>query len=367
MQRQKINSTHFLILVGTKAQFIKTAPILREMDQHQVPYQLIYTGQHSETFSLLEAAFGTRPADDKLVPDTEASTRMSFLAWTAKFWRQAFRRIRYWRGARGGLVHGDTASTLFTAIALRIAGVPVVHIEAGLRSSRLMEPFPEELIRRCVSRIARVHFAPDSNSAKNLSTASGIVVNTQGNTLRDALMLALKNWQTIPSHGGLGGYAIFSMHRSENLGRRADFDLLMGEVLHAATLLPIRFVLHPATRERIHQTGWLKKLQAQPGLQLLDRMDYPDFVRLLVGSCCLLTDGGSNQEEAAMLGLPTLLLRRATERLDGLGDGIVLSHLKPEVIRSFLSNHANKTWNLRKVEGASPSKIIVDSLTEQLN
>jgi len=361
-----MNSTDFLVLIGTKAQFIKTAPILCEMDRQHVPYRLIYTGQHSETFDLLEAAFGTRPADDELVPNTEASTHASFLAWTVKFWKQVFRRLPQWRGSPGGLVHGDTASTLFTAIALRMAGVPVVHVEAGLRSQKLMEPFPEEIIRRCVSRLARLHLAPDASSTANLAKAPGIVVNTRGNTLRDALTLALKNWPDLPESGGLGGYAVVSMHRSENLGRKADFDLLMGEVLNTAAVLPTRFVLHPATRERIRETGWLAKLQAQPGLRLLDRMDYPDFVRLLIGSCCLLTDGGSNQEEAAMLGLPTLLLRRATERLDGLGESIELSHLKPELIQAFVYRNAGKTWKLRPVEGASPSTIIVNSLREQL-
>lgn len=365
MPHNAMSNIDVLVLVGTKAQFIKTAPILSEMDRQQVPYRLIYTGQHSETFDLLEAAFGTRPADDELVPGTEASTHASFLVWTVKFWKQAFRRLLQWRGARGGLVHGDTASTLFTAIALKMAGVPVVHIEAGLRSPKLMEPFPEEIIRRCVSRLTRLHFAPDASSAANLAKAPGVVINTQGNTLRDALTLALNNWPDLPESGGLGGYAVVSMHRSENLGRKADFDLLMGEVINTAAVLPTRFVLHPATRERIRETGWLAKLQAQPGLQLLDRMDYPDFVRLLVGSCCLLTDGGSNQEEAAMLGLPTLLLRRATERNDGLGDSIELSHLKPELIQAFVSRHARKTWKLRSVEGASPSTIIVNALREQ--
>jgi len=356
----------FLVLVGTKAQFIKTAPILRELDRQAVPYRLVYTGQHSETFDLLEAAFSTRPPHDELVPGTEASTHASFLSWTIGFWRAALTRIGAWRGARGGLVHGDTASTLFCAIALRLAAVPVVHVEAGLRSSRLFEPFPEEIIRRLVSRLARLHLVPDAMAAGNLAHASGVVINTQGNTLRDSLKLAIQGFEQLPAHGGDGGYAVISMHRSENLGRKEDFDLLMGEVVQAANTLPIKFVLHPATRERIRQSGWLTRLQDQPGLELLSRMDYPDFVRLLVGCCFLMTDGGSNQEEAAMLGLPTLLLRRATERPDGLGDGIELSHLKSEVIRAFVSRFAGKTWMLRAVEGVSPSKIVVDALKKQL-
>src|SRR6478736_5894436 len=103
-----------LVLVGTKAQFIKTAPILRAFDASGIGYRLIYTGQHSETFDVLEAAFGTRPPDDVLVPSFEAATHSGFAKWTLAFWRAALSRIMRgaWRGASAGLVHGDTASTL---------------------------------------------------------------------------------------------------------------------------------------------------------------------------------------------------------------------------------------------------------------
>ena len=354
-----------LVLVGTKAQFIKTAPILVELDKRGVPYRLVYTGQHSETFDLLEAAFGTRPADDVLVADVEAATHASFARWTLAFWRAAGVRLwrREWRGARYGLVHGDTASTLFSAIALRLAGVPVVHVEAGLRSPRLLEPFPEEIVRRLVSRLSALHLAPDAQAAGNLAGVAGRVVDTGGNTLRDALAMALGRMHASLPDGGEGGYAVASIHRSENLTRRTDLDLLMEEVMRAADSTPVKFVLHPATREKIRSTGWLSRLQQQPGLQLLERMDYPDFVRLLVGGSMLMTDGGSNQEEAAMMGLPTLLLRRATERPDGLEDNVVLSGLDRERIRAFVAAHSGKRWPLRMLEAGSPSALIVDALS----
>lgn len=352
-----------LVLVGTKAQFIKTAPVLREFDARRIAYRLVYTGQHSETFDLLEAAFGTRPANDTMVPAFEASTHSSFARWTFAFWRAALSRISSgaWRGAACGVVHGDTASTLFAALALRLAGVQVAHVEAGLRSPRLLEPFPEEIVRRIVSRLSRIHFAPDEHATRNLRGVRGKVVDTRGNTLRDALAMALDRL-ALPGHGGAGGYGIVSMHRSENLARRADFDLLMEEVLLAAQSTPLKFVLHPTTREKLRASGWYSRLQAAPALELLERMDYPDFVSLLAGSCFLMTDGGSNQEEAAMMGLPTLLLRRATERPDGLEDVVVLSHLRREVIRQFVAIHAGKQWRLRKPVGESPSALIAGVL-----
>lgn len=360
-----IDAHPFIVLIGTKAQFIKTAPILREFDKRNVPYRLVYTGQHSETFDLLEAAFGTRGADDNFVPHFEASTHGGFARWTFAFWRAAIRRIRRgeWRSAPFGIVHGDTASTLFGALALRLAGVPVAHVEAGLRSSKLMEPFPEEIVRRIVSRLTKLHLAPDARAASNLEHAGGVVVNTGGNTLRDALALALRKLSHAGLVAGSGGYLVASMHRSENLGRKADFDMLMEEFILAARHSPIKFVLHPATREKIRASGWRVRLQQTEGIELMDRMDYPDFVKLLVGSNGLMTDGGSNQEEAAMLGLPTLLLRRTTERHDGLGDNALLSGLRPEAIRMFVADRAGKHWVVRAVVDGSPSAIVVDALT----
>jgi UDP-N-acetylglucosamine 2-epimerase (non-hydrolysing) len=174
--------------------------------------------------------------------------------------------------------------------------------------------------------------------------------------------MALRSIGSLPAEGGAGGYAIASIHRNENLSNKASFDLLMEEVIEAASRLPVKFVLHPATRAKIRTSGWLAELQRHPQLELMERMDYPDFVRLLVGSRFLLTDGGSNQEEAAMLGLPTLLLRRATERLDGLGSNVELSGLDRTAIRSFSARHSQTRWPLRLIEDVSPSAVLVDSL-----
>ena len=363
------DDARIVVFIGTKAQFIKTAPILRELDFRKISYRLVYTGQHSETFDVLETAFGTRPADDFFVPNFEASTHTSFIRWSWAFWRSVVVRLRKreWASARVGLVHGDTASTLFCAFALKLARVPVAHVESGLRSTKLFEPFPEEIVRRLVSQISSLHFAPDAKACANLESVKGQIVDTGGNTLRDALVMAISSFRDFPSLGGWGNYIVVSTHRSENLGNRATFDMLMNEIILAADIVHIKFVLHPATRERIRRTGWLVKLQRHPSVELMERMSYPDFVNLLTGANCLLTDGGSNQEEAAMLGLPTLLLRRATERLDGLNDNVVLSNLKVDSIREFVIQHAKTSWEVRLISQSSPSKMIVDTLTQYIN
>lgn len=353
-----------LVLVGTKAQLIKMAPVLRRMDEACLPYRLVYTGQHSETFDELERMFGLRRAEDVLVADFEAATHSGFASWTWRFWVQALRRLRAgaWRDCAIGLVHGDTASTLFAAVAMRVAGIPVAHVEAGLRSPRLFDPFPEEIIRRLMSRLARVHYAPDAAAAAHLAGTRGQVFDTRGNTLRDALAFALARTQA-PAPGS-GGYAVASIHRNENLSSRARFDGLMALVMETARQCPVKFVLHPATRARLAASGWEARLRAAEGVELVGRMDYLRFVEILLGSCFLMTDGGSNQEEAAMLGLPTLLLRMETERPDGLDAGVVLSRLDASVARSFVAAHVGKPWRLRAVDAESPSERIVRNLQD---
>jgi UDP-N-acetylglucosamine 2-epimerase (non-hydrolysing) len=357
-----------LVLVGTKAQFIKTAPILRELDSRGISYRLIYTGQHSETFDILESVFETRAPDDNLVPGTEADSARGLLGWAVQFGAAALKRIyrREWSGARWGVVHGDTASTLFTAVALRLAGVRVAHVEAGLRSNSLLSPFPEEIIRRLVSRVTLLHLAPDAVAVANLSKVRGRIVDTGGNSLRDALAMALQRLSPESGTGGDGGYAIVSLHRTENLSDRKVLDLMMEEVVRTSIALPVRFVLHPVTRRQLKRSGWFQRLLAESQVSLMERMDYVSFVGLMVGARFLMTDGGSNQEEAAMLGLPTLLMRSATERPDGLSAGtVVLSGLDRNLIRSFVDEHRSGHWKIRSIDPSSPSVRIVDELIRE--
>ena len=139
-----------------------------------------------------------------------------------------------------------------------------------------------------------------------------------------------------------------------------------GDRLAIEGLLPVRFVLHPVTRTRLTRTGWMQRLQAEPGINLLARTDYVSFVALMVDASLLMTDGGSNQEEAAMLGLPTLLMRAATERPDGIAEGrVLLSGLDRAVIRAFVQRHAGTPWPLLDVEKTSPSARIVDVLARK--
>ncbi|TDS82493.1 UDP-N-acetylglucosamine 2-epimerase [Comamonas sp. JUb58] len=358
-----------LVTVGTKAQFIKMAPVLKAFDQAGVVYDLVYTGQHSETFSLLERTFGVRTPDQVLVPNIEVTTKQGMLSWSIKFWRAVWSSISagLWRKYQYGLVHGDTISAIYCAIAMRLSGMSVVHIEAGLRSKSLFDPFPEEIIRRLISKIASVHFAPDNLSVANMKNARGDVIHTHGNTMRDALRMALGEKADGDIECGQGKYALVSMHRNENLSNAKAFDSLMKMVIETAQTSQVKFVLHPATRSRLEKSKWLPLLKKNLNIELLQRMDYPDFVELIMGCSFLMTDGGSNQEEAAMLGVPTIILRKNTERMDGIGDNVVLSDLSSEAVGEFVQKHCGKKWTIRAIEKSSPSIVISQWLAKRVN
>jgi UDP-N-acetylglucosamine 2-epimerase (non-hydrolysing) len=351
-------------LIGTKAQYIKMAPVVLATRRRGAPMRLVYTGQHSETFDDLQENFGLPDPDFVLVSAGEAKDHVSFSRWLLGAWRASGSAPAraMWRGATAIVVHGDTASTMLGAWIGKRHGVPVAHVEAGLRSFSYRHPFPEELVRVAVSKIARIHFCPDPQALANLERAKvgGTRVLTPGNTMKDALRIAQS--RAVVSAPATAPYAVFSMHRHENLFNRARLDGLLSVLRDMSAIIPMKFVLHPVTRKRLQTLGLLDALSRQPGLELVARMDFLRFATLLSGASFVATDGGSNQEECAMLGIPCLLLRQATERPDGLDDGVVLSNYDAPLMLDFARRHADATVTRRPVDGVSPSEVIVDHL-----
>jgi UDP-N-acetylglucosamine 2-epimerase (non-hydrolysing) len=354
-----------LYLIGTKAQYIKMAPVIKETARCGLPFKLVYTGQHSETFSDLQQNFGLAEPDMTLVNNAEATDRQSFARW---LWRA----VRSSRSSAAGdvfaaasciVVHGDTASTLLGAYIARRYRRPLVHVEAGLRSYNYAHPFPEEAIRVMVSRFTSLHCCPDDIAVRNLKQAGvqGEVLHTSGNTLIDALHQACEG--SIHRNEQEPGYGLFSMHRQENLfdGQRLDKALVI--LVDAARLMPIRFVLHPVTQRRLEKLGRLEALRSNPAISLVPRMDFFRFNRMLRRARFVITDGGSNQEECALLGIPCVVLRRATERADGLDGCVLLGDLDSERIVPFIRAAVSNPRPPAALPPVSPSSIIVERLS----
>lgn len=327
------------VFIGTKAQYIKTAPLLRLMDERGVPYRLVDSGQHAELSVGLRRELGVREPDVSIGGGQDVNSIGEAVAWAAKLAARGLRTRRAVRrdvfGGSGGvcLVHGDTPSTLLGALLARRAGLRMAHLEAGLRSGRLLHPFPEELIRVLTMRLADVLFAPHEEACGNLERMGprGTVVELPANTTVEALRYAL---------GGLeapgGGPALVTTHRVENLTRRSRLRRLVGYVTGIAEREPVQFVAHGPTLKVLRSRGLVHRLR-DAGVVLMPLMSHGEFAARLARARFVITDGGSIQEECHYLGVPTLLWRKHTERPEGLGRNVVLSGYSDGTVRQFLA------------------------------
>lgn len=356
------------VLIGTRAQLIKMAPVICEIERRQIPLNLILTGQHQETISGLLQDFGVTTVPVWLHAGQEISGLGQVVPWFSRcLWKLVSRSSPLPMGSRDDiiLVHGDTFSTLLGALAGRIRRMRVGHVESGLRSHNVLHPFPEELTRLAVFRLTDIAFCPDAWSEQNLKNYHLKTVNTQGNTLLDGLRTALQLKRMPPNPMPPGVFGVISLHRFENIFFRKRFTYILNLLEEIAIRYPLVFVLHPATRRNLIKHGHIARLNANPQFYLWPRMGYFEFVTLLKHSAFVITDGGSNQEELAYLGKPTLLMRRATERQDGLGSNVVLSGYQRDKVFAFIDQIAQQTAVVTPTHTTpSPSAIVVDAVVK---
>jgi len=340
-------------VLGTAAELIKIYPVIREATARGVAWKIVSTGQSPVGLVRQAADFQISPAD--LIAPVKSSRDLESSAGALKWFTRAWRTRPDWYDDGTLMVHGDTLSTLVGAHWGEALGAEVVHVEAGLRSPHLLSPFPEEINRRLVSKLAKFHMAPSPTAAANLRSA-GIetgIVDTGGNTLADAIRLFAG---PSPAHGD---FALVNIHRYENLRSPLRWKRILETVEKAANGRPVIWVQHPQTKKKI-KPKWRAKMEAS-GVTFLERLPFSVFIKQLSEAAFLISDGGSNQEECSYLGVPCLLMRNESEREEGLGENNVLSHFDEKVIDSFLADpraHARSPrWPLK-----SPSAVILDAL-----
>jgi UDP-N-acetylglucosamine 2-epimerase (non-hydrolysing) len=215
------------------------------------------------------------------------------------------------------VVQGDTTTTFGAAIAAAYAGVPLVHLEAGLRSHDRGQPFPEEIHRSVVTRLAALHIAPTTNAEENLVregvSPSDIVVT--GNTGQDALRIALER---LPAdEGGADGVIVATLHRRES----EAYVEHIAEGLRRAAALPgvsIKVLRHP---NPFVSGRFVTALGTDTGIEVIAPLPFTEMIRTLRGCRAVLTDSGGLQEEAAALGIPALVVRDKTCRPEGVESG----------------------------------------------
>jgi UDP-N-acetylglucosamine 2-epimerase (non-hydrolysing) len=322
--------------VGTRPDAIKTAPVvLRLRQDRRFSVRLISTGQHRALLDEALETFSLRPERDfRVMRRAQTLSGVFSRVLTALDAELSRRRPDI------VLVQGDTTSACAAAWAAFHRRVPVAHLESGLRTRDLDSPFPEELNRQTVDRLASVRLAPTAACRLGLlkEGASPASIYVTGNTVVDALHYALAASPPRAGRDALaplmdrGPFAVVTLHRRESHGAILA-GLLRGFIRASARRPDWTWVIasHPNPAARV-PLSWLP-----PGrFVVLPPLRYPDFIRLLARSRFVATDSGGIQEEAPTLGLRYLVLRRHTERPEALGGFGRLVGVEPRAVENAL-------------------------------
>jgi UDP-N-acetylglucosamine 2-epimerase (non-hydrolysing) len=361
-----MQSKKLYIFIGTEAELIKLFPVLLELASRMVPYDILASGQNELSNSSIVKEFKLPKPKKTLSSGGIKNTPVSLFLWFIKTLFASYFSLRRVI-VKGDLLilHGDTVSTVMGAVIGRLLGLTIIHIESGLRSFNLLSPFPEELDRLAVSRLAHYHFCPNSWAEQNLLGKKN-VINTIENTLFDSLDLALK--KTNPDQNAnilFDTYGIFVMHRQENVYRRDFFTTVIGRLCEIAKTRNIVFVVHEPTLVALRSLNLLEKVKSTPNILLKKRMPYVELMHVMKRADFVITDGGSNQEECSYLGLPCLILRTNTERVEGLGENVLL--MGDDIGKmDYFMNNIDSYRKQKKEHKHNPSKVIADKIQEIL-
>jgi UDP-N-acetylglucosamine 2-epimerase (non-hydrolysing) len=307
------------ITLGTRPEAIKLAPVIHQFQQSPAfATQVVLTGQHREMVDQVMALFNLQ-ADYDLNIMQPQQTLTDITCRSLEGLQKLFQTL----SPQLVLVQGDTTTAFAAALAAFYQKIPVGHVEAGLRTDDLFNPYPEEANRRLISQIATLHFAPTAASVANL-VASGVVGNVHqtGNTVIDALLAVAKRHPPCEIPGlDWNQYRVIlsTVHRRENWGAPlADIARGVQQILDKFTDTAILLPLHrnPTVRQPLQAI-----LGDHPRVFLTEPLDYAQLVGALQRCYLLLTDSGGLQEEAPGLGKPVLVLRETTERPEAIQGG----------------------------------------------
>ncbi len=343
---------------GTRPEIIKLAPIIHEARRHAPALELVTcsTGQHREMLDQALAAFAITPDMDMAVMQPQ-QTLSSLTARLIERLAEVFSK----HTPDVIIVQGDTTSAMAAAMAAFYQRIPIAHVEAGLRTSNLQHPFPEELNRSLIARMATWHFAPTSLAAANLARegVAASSVHISGNTVVDALRMIQSRWEkqppSIPLPAGISheNIALITSHRRENFGEGLKNICEAIRTLctrHTSTqwLFPVH--LNPQVRGPVFSL-----LQGISNLHLLDPMEYETTLYVTSKARLVITDSGGIQEEAPSFATPAVVMREHTERMEGVTAGFaVLAGTSHDAIVTAADNYLADA-HIRKKLASAPN------------
>lgn len=326
-----------LLVLGTRPEAIKMAPLYHEIKKASTEFsvRLCLTGQHRQMLDQALSCFEIKGDIDLNImrPNQDLFDITSRLLVDL---RDIFREEK----PSIVLVHGDTTSSMTAALAAFYTGIKIGHVEAGLRTNDITAPFPEELNRQIISKIAKLHFTPTDSSRKNLIAENVPVADifVTGNTVIDALAMTLekidlntekKEKLNIKFESLLGQrwklsstkFILITGHRRENFGDK--FTQIFFAIKDLAKNFPLVEFIYPVHFNPNVSSPANQILSSIDNIHLIEPLDYEAFLFLMRRCFLILTDSGGIQEEAPSLGVPVFVLREVTERPEAVTSGAV--------------------------------------------
>ena len=320
-----------MTIYGTRPEAIKVAPIIKAIEREDdLENIIVVTGQHREMLDQVNTMFGIVPDHDLNI----MAAGQSLNGIVAKV-ISGVDAILEQESPDLVIVQGDTSTVMGAAVAAFNRQIPVVHLEAGLRSGDINSPFPEEANRKLTSQIAALHLAPTSTSKANLTredvSENGIVIT--GNTVIDTLLFATANLQVTfdderletlqqkDAAGEAGRILLVTAHRRENLG--SAMEDIGNAVADLARKYPDLIVVFPIHKNPKVRASIRPAVEGLDNVLLIEPLPYAQFTRALSLAHIVLTDSGGVQEEAPSLGKPVLVMRENTERPEAVVAGTV--------------------------------------------
>ncbi|MGC9516795.1 MAG: non-hydrolyzing UDP-N-acetylglucosamine 2-epimerase [Methanomicrobiales archaeon] len=331
------------IIIGTRPEIIKMAPVIDEIEKRELDYILIHTGQHydhemSDQFFLdLELR----------KPDYNIGVGSGSHADQTANMMQGLEELLITEKPDLIMVQGDTNAVLAGSLVAAKLHIPVGHVEAGLRS--FDKSMPEELNRMIADVCSKLYYVPTEDSALNLifENINPHQIFITGNTVVDAclrnLQIAQKNSSIEKEFSRNGDIMVLTMHRAENVDNPERLHNIV-EALMEINQVTCVFPAHPRTVKNLKKFGLFDKLDNSSHIKLINPLGYLDFLLLLSKAKFIMTDSGGIQEEAITLNIPCLTLRYNTERPETVsaGGNILVGTQKDQIVNSFLKISQDK-------------------------
>ncbi|NMB66444.1 UDP-N-acetylglucosamine 2-epimerase (non-hydrolyzing) [Candidatus Woesearchaeota archaeon] len=353
--QKNFNEIKIAIILGTRAELIKFFPLMLELEKNKISYYFIHTGQHN--LKDLCNRLGVKEPDIVLTEEPKKSSKFNTKQIKAVFWnlRLIFKikkELKKFPNLKYVIYHGDTMTTATASIASSkffnfFKKYKNVHLEAGLRSFNLFEPFPEEISRRIADKFSNILLVPSKFSKENVKKYKKKEVVIIGNTIIDSVKISLDlaKKEKIKSLSNKR-FVLITLHRHENLKNKERLTKIVKIIKEIN--IPCFFSVYDNTLKKLKDFNLLNKLKENKNIHLIKPLDYISFIYQMSKCSLIICDGGSMQEESLILKKPCIILRNNTERQEGLQTNFqYLSKLSIEKTKQKIKEYLNPSFKIK--------------------